>query len=134
MSRAHERACVLLQKARDDAYMLAQGSRDRAVSDWILGFHAQQSVEKAFKAVLTDRNVEFPRTHDLTALMDLVADSGAELPSDNDRLDELTPYGSRLRYEGGTEEIGAYAFDREWAIGCVERTLSWAARQLESDR
>ena len=91
MSRGRERAGILLRKARDDAYMLVQGSRDEAVPDWILGFHAQQSVEKALKAVLTDQSVESPRTHDLTELMDLVADSGAELPQDHDMLDELTP-------------------------------------------
>ena len=32
------------------------------------GFHAQQAVEKALKAVCTLRNIEVRRTHDLAAL------------------------------------------------------------------
>ena len=33
-----------------------------------LGFHAQQAVEKALKAVCTRQNMEVRRTHDLAAL------------------------------------------------------------------
>ena len=37
-----------------------------------LAFHAQQAAEKALKAVLIERAVRFPRTHDLEALTELV--------------------------------------------------------------
>ena len=33
-------------------------------------FHSQQCAEKYFKACLHEAKVEFPRTHDLLALMD----------------------------------------------------------------
>jgi HEPN domain-containing protein len=44
-------------------------------------FHAQQSVEKALKAVLTARRATFPRTHNLEELGLLVAESGIGLPA-----------------------------------------------------
>jgi HEPN domain-containing protein len=38
-----------------------------------VGFHAQQAVEKCVKAFLVHHQVEFPKTHDLDKLFDLVA-------------------------------------------------------------
>jgi HEPN domain-containing protein len=43
-------------------------------------FHAQQSVEKALKAVLTAHGATFPRTHNLEELGLLVAGIGISLP------------------------------------------------------
>jgi HEPN domain-containing protein len=37
-------------------------------------FHAQQAVEKALKAVLTIKHIDFRRTHDLEELANLLAD------------------------------------------------------------
>ena len=33
----------------------------------MIGFHAQQAVEKLLRAVLANRNVEYPRVHDIRA-------------------------------------------------------------------
>jgi HEPN domain-containing protein len=38
----------------------------------IVGFHVQQAIEKWIKAILTEQGVDFPRTHDLGALMTLL--------------------------------------------------------------
>lgn len=35
------------------------------ITDGVLGFHTQQAVEKALKAVLAVNGVEFPYSHDL---------------------------------------------------------------------
>ncbi|MFH0342052.1 MAG: HEPN domain-containing protein [Chromatiales bacterium] len=43
-------------------------------------FHAQQAVEKALKAVLTIKHIDFRRTHDLEELANLLADVGIALP------------------------------------------------------
>lgn len=47
-----------------------------------IGFHAQQSIEKALKAVLFLKGVEFRRTHDLEELASLLLDVGEALPCD----------------------------------------------------
>jgi len=40
--------------------------------DVIFGFHAQQAVEKCFKAWLSAKGVIYPRTHDLRVLYRLL--------------------------------------------------------------
>jgi HEPN domain-containing protein len=50
-----------------------QGMLDvETFADEIFGFHAQQAVEKALKAWLTLVGVEYPRTHDLEELLELL--------------------------------------------------------------
>lgn len=48
----------LLVKARNDALVLDKLAEDPEVADESVGFHAQQAVEKALKAVLEDRGVD----------------------------------------------------------------------------
>ncbi len=125
MNRSHEYAEALLAKARDDAGMMRTLMDAPDCPDWGVGFHAQQAVEKAVKAVLSDRRVEFPRTHNLGKLTELVQGAGLQGPPDGADLDVLTPYGAPLRYESvamQTEE----PLDRFWAKGVVQRTLAWA--------
>lgn len=80
MNRSREYALVLLQKARDDLYVLERLATDADAPTWSVGFHAQQAVEKALKAVLAARSVEFPRTHNLAQLLDLLREQGLPPP------------------------------------------------------
>ena len=64
------------------------------------GFHAQQAAEKYLKAFLTRRQVEFPKTHDLAALLDLVARVAPALAGSLPAITALTPYGVESRYPG----------------------------------
>ena len=52
-------------KATDDAFMMHELMKNARSPSWGIGFHAQQAVEKAIKAVLACRGVVFPFTHDL---------------------------------------------------------------------
>lgn len=66
--------------------------------DEIIGFHAQQAVEKAAKAILVSASVTPPRTHDLVFLHQLAA---RETDIDIDRMElfsRLTPYAVEHRY------------------------------------
>ena len=72
-----DRPEVLLRKARQDELVLERLLDDQEVDDDTLGFHAQQAVEKLLKAVLASRGVEYPRTHNLRVLVELLGkDSG----------------------------------------------------------
>ncbi len=51
-------------------------------------FHAQQAVEKGMKALLVDLDVDFPRTHDLKFLLNLIK---SKTPVFNDLEGELVP-------------------------------------------
>lgn len=46
----------------------------------VVCFHAHQAIEKALKAVLFSRRIEFKRTHNLTELTSLTAPEGARNP------------------------------------------------------
>lgn len=63
----------------------------------IIGFHCQQAVEKYLKAVLTFHQVEFPKTHDIRALVELLPAHFAE-SEPLQEADWLTPFGVRARY------------------------------------
>ena len=55
--------------------LLVQGDRFRE----IIAFHCQQAVEKYLKALLVRQQVEFPKTHDIRALLGLVAEVHPDL-------------------------------------------------------
>jgi len=49
-------------------------------------FHAQQAVEKAFKAVLLHRQIHFPFTHDLEQLLAVFEMEGSPVPAEFDAV------------------------------------------------
>jgi len=125
MSPSLSHARALVARAQDDRYVLDRLATDENAPTWVLGFHAQQAVEKALKAMLSLRGVEFPRTHNLSMLLELLRRAGATLPPDGEELVRLIPFGVALRYEDAVDgEV--LSLDRDWALGVVARTLSWA--------
>lgn len=63
-------------------------------------FHAQQCAEKAMEALLTWRQVSFPKTHDLAELkqacLPLAGDAAMRLTG----IESLSQYAWRFRYPG----------------------------------
>jgi HEPN domain-containing protein len=68
----------------------------------IVGFHCQQAAEKYLKALLTWRQIEFPKTHDIKTLLQLAGDPVAGLLGS---AKWLTPFGVGVRYPGDTAEM-----------------------------
>lgn len=93
-----------------------------------MGFHAQQAVEKALKAAIASRGLEFPFTHDLGVLMQLCEDAGFELPADLAEADRLTPYAAAVRYGLGDPGAVATQDALRWAALAIE----WADTELRS--
>ncbi len=50
-----ETSQILLQKAEEDATAVREFAANPAIADSIIGFHAQQAVEKWLKAVIAAR-------------------------------------------------------------------------------
>jgi HEPN domain-containing protein len=119
---------TLLELARRDQRAFRTLASDPAIHDSICGFHAQQAVEKALKAVLAHSGVVHRRTHDIAELLDLVSDSGLAAPPSADRLDELNPYAVEYRY-GLIEPSG---LDRSETERALADALDWAAHLLRS--
>ena len=63
--------------ARDDSDLdLLIVEPSVASEDQAIGLHAQQTVEKCLKAVLSAHQIAFRKTHDLVELIDLLRDKG----------------------------------------------------------
>jgi hypothetical protein len=75
--------------------------------DQAVGFHAQQSIEKCIKAVLSVSEIAFRKTHDLVELIDILRDSGKSLPPDAEALSRLNPFAvtMRIRSKGAHREV-----------------------------
>jgi HEPN domain-containing protein len=67
-------------------------------------FHAQQAAEKYLKAQLTWLQVEFPKTHVIEQLLDLILRAGVAAASSLSEASELTPYGVDVRYPADQPE------------------------------
>ena len=78
-------------------------------------FFSQQAAEKYLKAWLTWRQVEFPKTHVIGELLDLLATVDASLANRLAGATALNPYGVEVRYPSDlpepTSDEGAAALD-----------------------
>jgi HEPN domain-containing protein len=63
-----------------------------------VGFHAQQAAEKFLKAFLVDRQVPFPKTHDIAYLLDLAATVDQALAESLRDAEGLTQLAVEARY------------------------------------
>ena len=127
--RQREHAELLLRKAQQDEYTLEKLIPDPAAPDEIIGFHAQQAVEKLLKAVLTNSAVYYGRTHNLGALLGLLRERGIPFPDELAEIGRLTPFAARFRYVDMAPELGS-PFDRLWARDCVRKVRAWAELAL----
>jgi len=128
MTPSREEARRLLRLAR----------RDRDTFDLLLplpqaslaamGFLAQQSVEKALKAVAVSRGVEVRRTHDLAALGESILADGGVLPVTVDDLRSLNPYAVEFRYD---DEI-VPTITRAELDTLLSAILHWAQQCVEA--
>jgi HEPN domain-containing protein len=85
-------------------------------------FHSQQAAEKYLKAFLTYHQVEFPKTHDIDELLDLIAPIEGGLSESLRDVIVLTNYGVDVRYPG--DFAGVTAGDAQQAIQLAEKVRS----------
>jgi HEPN domain-containing protein len=97
---------------------------DPEIADDIIGFHAQQAVEKWLKAVMAMRRIRQTRIHDLDRLGESLEEDGVELPLSRRRLDELTIFAVPLRYE---DLLDVEPIDREATVTLLKK---WAEMLL----
>jgi HEPN domain-containing protein len=67
-------------------------------------FHAQQAAEKFLKAALVWHQVEFPKTHDISRLTDLLKAADSNLADRVREASALTPYAIEARYPSDLPE------------------------------
>jgi HEPN domain-containing protein len=82
-------------------------------------FHSQQAAEKCLKAFLTLHQVEFPKTHDIDELLDLIMPIDGKLSESLRDVIVLPNYGVDVRYPGGLP--GVTAIDAQQAIQLADK-------------
>ncbi len=87
----------LLRAAEKDWRTVSQLAGLDNSEDVVIGFHAQQMVEKLLKALLVAEGRSYPLTHDLDRLIGLVAETGKDMNA-YFNLGDLNPYAVELRY------------------------------------
>jgi len=92
--------------AKADADLLASRYLVAGGAPYVVGaaFHAQQAAEKLLKSFLVWRQVEFPKTHDIEELLDLIAEFDSKLAAELSPATVLTSYAVETRYPGETPE------------------------------
>ena len=125
-----EHARQLLQRAAEDQYVLRKLADDPAAPPSMVGFHAQQAIEKMLKAVLASRDVDYPRTHELRYLMKLLEGCSCPLPDGLTDIRNLDPFATRLRYDYPTQADELP--DRAWIADRMDRVRQWATGLIEA--
>jgi HEPN domain-containing protein len=87
-----------LTKADEDLAVAKQLLEDGVPYYAAIGFHAQQSAEKFIKAFLVSAQLEFPKTHDLRRLTEIVEQKSEKLAEQLRECHVLSDYGVDTRY------------------------------------
>jgi len=86
---------TLLLKAAEDEIAIQIDE----LPDGPFGFHAQQTVEKLFKALLSQLSIAFDYTHDISKLAKQLTEAGENLPAGAIAFTELTRFAVVYRYD-----------------------------------
>jgi len=79
--------------SRDTPYLMA------------IAFHSQQAAEKYLKAFLVHHQCEFPKTHDIGQILDLVTTIDQPLAESLRAAADLSPYAVGARYPGDVPDV-----------------------------
>ena len=121
-------AALLARKATEDAVALREFEGNSNIADSILGFHAQQAIEKWLKAVLADKGVDFEYTHDLRRLIELLEEIGINFPFITGEIVMYTEFAVPLRYE---DLLDIEPLDRGATVTLVNEVEAWAQGLLD---
>jgi HEPN domain-containing protein len=115
--------------ARSDLTLARIGLQPGILPEQIC-FHAQQSAEKALKAVLLHASIDFPFTHDVGQLLNTLETGGIAVPDELKEIDLLTPYAVESRYPGYWGNISTA--DVTEALSLAEKTVEWAEKVIQA--
>ena len=93
-----------------------------------LCFEAQQAAEKAIKAVMIARGIDFPYVHDLNRLLALLEEAGEAIPETIRKAESLTTYAITTRYPSAGSPISVQ--EHREAVEIAEAVVQWAEERL----
>jgi HEPN domain-containing protein len=115
----------MVDRARADLRTARQLLAVEDGDETIIGFHLQQAIEKALKAVLAGNEIEIPYTHDLAKLITALATNGLGVPAGVASVAWLTPWGTTFRYEDPGNDL-----DTDAALEAATAAINLAEEAL----
>jgi len=115
-----------LNRARSNLALAKAAVPGAYVED--LCFEAQQAAEKAIKAVMIRRGIEFPYVHDLERLLAILQETGEDIPAVLWAAKELSRFAWADRYPGAAEAPTDEQY-REY-VATAEAVVRWAEERL----
>lgn len=119
-------AARFARKAESDEIALDKLGGDPDVPDDLIGFHAQQALEKLLKAALAHAGAAPPRIHDLGKLLSLLTDAGLAPPVSADEARVMVPWAVEFRYDDVLDE----RLDRTASRAAVKKMRAWVDELL----
>ena len=113
-----------LRRARSNLKIAQSATRLKGVLLEDLCFNTQQTAEKALKAICVQRGIDFPKTHSLVRLMDILEVNGLALPDNIKEADYLSQYAVEARYPTWDESVTLEEYQE--AVKLAARVLFWA--------
>lgn len=115
-----------LNRARSNLALARNRVPEVYVED--LCFEAQQAAEKAIKAVMISRSIDFPYVHNLALLLLILEEGGETFPDVVRRAARLTPYAVDTRYPSIEQPVSEHEYQE--AIAIAEAVVRWAEERL----
>jgi HEPN domain-containing protein len=112
--------------AKSNLHLAEKGGRLKGVRFEDLCFNAQQAAEKALKAVCLANELEFPKTHSIVRLLDILEAGEIDVPKEIKEADVLTQFAVETRYPGWIEEVTRAEYKE--AITIAARVVFWAEK------
>ena len=128
MSAPAEVSQAWLLRARSDLSLGRAALQTKGVLPEDACFHAQQCAEKALKALLLLLEVDFPKTHAIEVLLDLLKVHGVDIPAGVDEAFALSEYAVQTRYPGEWEPVTKT--EAHHAIEQAALVLAWVEDRL----
>lgn len=98
----------------------------------VIAFLSQQVAEKLLKAYLTWLQIDFPRTHDIGRLLDILAAADADTVERLANVDALSDYSAEMRYPGELPVLSMYAAKQAFVLAVQVRAAILALLPGES--
>ena len=92
----------------------------------------RRTAEKAIKAVLVHRSIDFPKTHDIGRLLTLATQAGVPAADDLQAAAALTPFAAAGRYPTSWGDVDEDEY--RTAVRLAERVVGWAESVIAVQR
>jgi HEPN domain-containing protein len=116
-----------LKRAKGNLALAKQPKPKEAFWD-DLCFDAQQAAEKSIKAVLVHRQIDFPKTHNVRALLELLDPTESEISKEIWQAIDLTNYAVETRYPGPAEPVTRNEYRQ--AVALAQKVVKWAENMI----